>query len=540
MSPDAPRSLPDRTTAGAAATSAAYHALLEAVTEQVWRCDAQGSDLTPLLARLHADDRAAAQAAVQQALSRGDPFAVRARGHLGNGPFGNGEVGWLELRAVAVRDDGGAIREWLGATVDVQCQIQAAADAAPRERLQLALTASRLGIWDWDLVAQRVQWSPECHAIFGVGEFDGTATTFEQLVHPADRAVDAARRNHAIATGSDYASEYRVRTANGVDRWVASRARVLLDGDGKASRLVGTVQDIDDRKLAEAIARDCQARLRLAIDAAPMSAWSVEPRTRQIEAIAGSLPWAPAPATTRQPLALAEATVHPEDRDRFRAAFDCSLATGAPLELACRRRDTDGTARWTVSYGSFAAGPDGRRRLFGITLDCTERVGVELATRGPAANLDHTSAPLRPAVRFDADTTAPPGGRERVLLVEDDEAVRRLVESTLQGLGYDAVVASEGPGALAQFTAAGGAIRLLLIDANLPGMTGHQVAAALRRQSPGLGVIIMSGDVDAPSRHRDGDLEPVEYLPKPFLVAELSARLRHLLAADRPARRTTD
>jgi two-component system, cell cycle sensor histidine kinase and response regulator CckA len=375
-------------------TPEACRQLLDSLTLDLWRCTANG-ELTEFvatrgapdavgvqttaarMAMLHPDDHAAVQAAMQRALQHGEPFVVRARGRRSDGQYR-----WLELRAVAVRSEHGTIREWLGATLDVDEQHQATTrDRAMHERLQLALTASRTGIWEWDLSAQRVHWSPECHAIFGLAEFDGTVATFEQMVHPDDRAVNAARLIHAVATGSDYASEFRVRRPDGEELWISNLARVLLDQDGKASRLVGTAQDVTERKRTEALARESQERLRVAIDTAPMSAWSVDPRTRQVEIIARSQSWAPGVQAEHFPLSLANANVHEGDRAMCSAAFERSFATGAPLDLTCRLRDPDGHARWTVSHGSVVRGQDGEPRLFGVTLDVSERMRTNEALR---------------------------------------------------------------------------------------------------------------------------------------------------------------
>ncbi|MCU0866830.1 MAG: PAS domain-containing protein [Planctomycetes bacterium] len=401
MSPYDPRGLPpeppaiDPATAPAAEpTPAAWRRLLDTIAEDLWRCTPDGR-MTELvatsgapephgvqttaarMAQLHPDDRAAVQMAMEWALPRGEPFAVRARGRRNDGNYR-----WLELRAVAVRDDHGAIREWLGATIDVHEQHQAATrDQAMHDRLQLALTASRMGIWEWDLAAKRVHWSPECHAIFGLAEFDGTVATFEQLVHPDDRSVNAARLIQAVATGSDYASEFRVRRPDGEELWISNLARVLLGQDGKASRLVGTAQDVTERKRTEALARESQERLRVAIDTAPMSAWSVDPRTRQVEIIARSQSWTPGVHAEHFPLSLANANVHEDDRAMCNAAFERSFATGAPLDLTCRLRDPDGHARWTVSHGSVVRGQDGKPRLFGVTLDVSERMRTNEALR---------------------------------------------------------------------------------------------------------------------------------------------------------------
>ena len=377
-----------------APTLAACHALLGSIADDLWRCNADGS-ITELftskggpesigarstasrMGQLHPEDLGAVQAAMHGALQRGEPFRVRARGLRSDGQYR-----WLELRAVAVRGADGGIVEWVGATIDVHDQqLAAQRDEVVRDRLQLALTASRMGIWEWDLAAQRVHWSPECHEIFGMHDFDGTVASFERLVHPDDRAVNAARIVHAVATGTDYASEFRVRRPDGEERWIANLARVLHDRDGRATRLVGTAQDVTERKRTEAIARESQERMRIAIEAAPMSAWTVDPETRQVDIIARSMSWVPGLPQTDFPLIAAQLNVHPDDRTMARDTFDRVFATGAPLDLTCRLVGVDGEARWTVSHGNVVRGGDGKPRLFGVTLDVSERMRTNDALR---------------------------------------------------------------------------------------------------------------------------------------------------------------
>jgi len=55
------------------------------------------------------------------------------------------------------------------------------------ERLNLALAASRMGVWEWDVTTNNLFWSPECSNIFGVKSFDGKLESFADLVHPEDR-----------------------------------------------------------------------------------------------------------------------------------------------------------------------------------------------------------------------------------------------------------------------------------------------------------------------------------------------------------------
>ena len=62
------------------------------------------------------------------------------------------------------------------------------------ERLRLAIEAGQLGIWDWDIEADRVEWSERVYELHGLapGEFGGRVADFAKLVHPDDAAAVAA------------------------------------------------------------------------------------------------------------------------------------------------------------------------------------------------------------------------------------------------------------------------------------------------------------------------------------------------------------
>lgn len=118
------------------------------------------------------------------------------------------------------------------------------------ERLDLALRAGEMGIFDWDLVGDTIVWSEEHARIFGIrlDEFSGRIDDFLRRVHPEDlprveRAVEEARCNRGF-----YQEEYRVLWPDGSLHWVVGQGRFTYDSDGQAQRMTGVVLNIDARK----------------------------------------------------------------------------------------------------------------------------------------------------------------------------------------------------------------------------------------------------------------------------------------------------
>jgi CheY-like chemotaxis protein len=139
------------------------------------------------------------------------------------------------------------------------------------------------------------------------------------------------------------------------------------------------------------------------------------------------------------------------------------------------------------------------------------------------------SAPASPPAPSAAQS-ASRGGMETLLVVEDEEPVRRLAEGMLRRLGYQVLVAANGPQALRLWDAHGGRIQALFTDMVMPeGMTGFALALRLRESRPDLRVLIASGYSD---QIVDGDLirsSGISYLAKPYDLPTLAAALRRVL-----------
>jgi two-component system, cell cycle sensor histidine kinase and response regulator CckA len=138
-----------------------------------------------------------------------------------------------------------------------------AAEALEQHRafLEKAQEVAHIGSWVAELDdTDALGWSAETHRIFGVplGQFKGTSEAFFGFVHDEDR--DGVRRAAEAATASDapYDVEHRIVRADGSVRWVQEKADVLRDASGRATRMVGTVQDITDRRQLEDQLRQSQ------------------------------------------------------------------------------------------------------------------------------------------------------------------------------------------------------------------------------------------------------------------------------------------
>jgi PAS domain S-box-containing protein len=130
-----------------------------------------------------------------------------------------------------------------------------------------------------------------------------------------------------------------------------------------------------------------------------------------------------------------------------------------------------------------------------------------------------------------APALAAPGGRETILVVEDDPLVRGYVVAQLGGLGYKTLIAGDAAAALA-LVDQGAAFDLLFTDVVMPGgMNGRELAEAVRKRRPGVKVLYTSGYTD--EFVHEGRLDSgVALLRKPYRKSDLSQKIREVLAAN--------
>jgi CheY-like chemotaxis protein len=129
------------------------------------------------------------------------------------------------------------------------------------------------------------------------------------------------------------------------------------------------------------------------------------------------------------------------------------------------------------------------------------------------------------------------GGRERLLVVDDDPAVARLVQRTLQGLGYHVTVRTDSVEALATFREGPGAFDLVITDHTMPQLTGIGLTAELRRTRPDVRVLMTTGAREAFTAEQRGAFGVLDCLMKPFSVDELAHAVRRALDARGPGAR---
>ena len=167
-----------------------------------------------------------------------------------------------------------------------------------------------------------------------------------------------------------------------------------------------------------------------------------------------------------------------------------------------------------------------------LSVDSTPGVGTTFTTMLPVVTESADFAPVVPAAL--AAIREIRRGSGRILLAEDEPAVRSSCERILARAGYTVVSAPDGASALQRMAAEREPFTLLLSDVVMPGMSGSELARQVKARQPDIGVLFMSGYADDMMVHDDIASSTVTCVAKPFTVRELCDAVERAITARVP------
>lgn len=141
--------------------------------------------------------------------------------------------------------------------IEVELVAQRERARQSERRLRVALTAGRMGTWEWNLSTNDVLWSPGLESLHGLapGAFGGTFEAYLSDIHPDDRQRVLNSLTAAVTTGQEHHLEYRLVWPDGSVHWIEARGTLFSDAGGRPVGMVGVCVDITERKRSENVAR---------------------------------------------------------------------------------------------------------------------------------------------------------------------------------------------------------------------------------------------------------------------------------------------
>ncbi|MGV3720918.1 MAG: PAS domain S-box protein [Actinomycetota bacterium] len=165
----------------------------------------------------------------------------------------DGRLFYSQKTITPLRDESGAVVRFVSTDKDVTENRRAEEALRQREAsLAEAQRIAQLGSWDWDLAGGDIQWSDETFRIFGLEpqEFKPRYERYLAQVHPDDREMIREAVEAALAGTREYRIDHRIIRPDGTERIVQGKAEVVRDESGHPLRMIGTAQDITERKQA--------------------------------------------------------------------------------------------------------------------------------------------------------------------------------------------------------------------------------------------------------------------------------------------------
>ena len=295
----------------------------------------------------------------------------------------DGSVVWANLTVSLSHKADGSPDYFISIIEDISARKQAEVHLRESdERLSLALNAAGLGIFEWDVQADRAVWENErMYEIFGHTRADGTLSKAELLkrsVHPDDaEALDQALAA-GMASGRPFHTTYRIRRKDGALRWLDLVGH-FLPPDGGPVRMIGVLTDNTEQHLAEETLRASEERFRIMADTAPVMIWMSG--TDKLCTFFNK-PWLD---FTGRPLEAEFGNgwtegIHPEDLEHCLQTYVACFEARRPFGMDYRLRRHDGQYRWIFDQGVPRFSSSGKfLGYIGSCVDITERKQAEAA-----------------------------------------------------------------------------------------------------------------------------------------------------------------
>ena len=247
--------------------------------------------------------------------------------------------------------------------------------------LTLAIDRGSDGLWAWlDVNADAQWWSPSFYEMLGYRPSELTAGlgSFTSLLHPSHLMPYRQAMEAALSSGKAFDIELLLRTRAGPYCWFRSRANVNLDAAGCATRVAGSLQNIQDRKQAERDLQRERQRLGNILEGTNVGTWEWNIET---DATQFNERWAQIIGRTLDELGATtiqtwRGNTHPEDQSRSALLLEEHFNGARPYyECETRVQHKDGYWVWVLDRGKlFSRSADGRPRwMVGTRMDITER-----------------------------------------------------------------------------------------------------------------------------------------------------------------------
>jgi PAS domain S-box-containing protein len=253
-----------------------------------------------------------------------------------------------------------------------------------KNKLDLALYAANMGIWDWDVDTGKIDWSGEHASLFGIPieDFGGTIDDVQDMVHPDDREQGMIAFRQTIETEADFDNTYRVVWPDGSIHWLNSYGKLIRDDLGNPQRIIGTTQEVTERIQTEEELKRANDIINrtpaVAVVWKTEEGWPIEYISDNVQQLLG---WSKEELLSEN--VYYSQIIHPDDLeqankevDMFSAEKDRKAFTHQPYRIITSK----GNIKWVEDITTIKRDEKGNIIAYeGLIMDITERVEAEKA-----------------------------------------------------------------------------------------------------------------------------------------------------------------
>ncbi|MFZ4572610.1 MAG: PAS domain-containing protein, partial [Bacteroidales bacterium] len=297
----------------------------------------------------------------------------------------SGKYKWFyDIGSVVSWDSGGVPLYVRGLVLDITDRKQMEEDLKlVSVRLELAVRAGGVGVWDYDIVNNLLVWDDQMFAIYGINrtDFIGVYEVWQNGVHPDDKEHSDNETQMAIRGEKEYDTEFRVIWPDGSVHHIRAIAVVQRNESGHATRMIGTNWDITALRHAEKEKLDdSENKYRYIFQGSPIGIIIADPETKMI-AFANPAQCQMLGYTEEEMKMLSIAAIHPEETYQYgRADFE-KMVHGdwvSPQDIQCLKKNGE------IFYADISSGfldMNGRKYIVGFFRDITERKEAEVSLK---------------------------------------------------------------------------------------------------------------------------------------------------------------
>jgi len=219
---------------------------------------------------IHPDDIQRYEQLFNHSLQSGAPLYYECRLIVNDG-----RLKYCVAKGTVKYDDGGNPTRFIGTIQDITARKLTEDDMRQiNARLAFAQQAAGAGMWEWDMIAEKLNWTPELFCIFGLDPalIDASFETWRNIIYPQDREIAEEQIKTSIESQVRLESEYRIiRPSSGEVRWISVLGDTTYDANKKPVRMAGICLDITERKRHKEVIIESEQRINFHVKNSPLA-----------------------------------------------------------------------------------------------------------------------------------------------------------------------------------------------------------------------------------------------------------------------------